>query len=44
MASPEDFATWKIGSPAHFVQGFLMKLEPVLATSSIHAQTNNDEG
>ncbi len=49
MASPGGIASWEIGSPAHVVnqelQGFLTSLGPVLAASSIHAQTrNNDEG
>ncbi|MGZ3622060.1 MAG: hypothetical protein ACXWPG_03085 [Ktedonobacteraceae bacterium] len=49
MTSPGGIALCEIGSPTHVVnqelRGFLASLEPVLAASSIHAQTkNNDEG
>lgn len=42
-------ASWEIGSPTHVVnqelQGIFTSLEPVLASSPIHAQIrNNDEG
>jgi hypothetical protein len=49
MTSPGGIAFWEIGSSTHVVnqelRGFLASLEPVLAASSIHIQTrNNDEG